>query len=316
MSVPVIFWPSPCPGLEERVGAGSGALLGWRVSDRCVVVAGALRSRDGACDGGSAALRSYCGGAPLSVVGSWRAGAGAGAGAPGGAGGKGGGGGGGGAAAGRSSPLPPAAAGAAAPLPELEVCAICYDEMPPPDAAPDPRAPTVVKLPGCRHRFHVACLDGWMHNHSRCPICRAIAYGGEDGAGGAGGAGGGGDGFVPPPAPPPAPHAFGGSADAGAQFLRRQLEIEFMLRALAVRYPRFVNDDVMRGWRGGGGAGGGVMHAPLAGAEAFRQRDPAVVAAAQAASEARMRATGGGGGGGFAFGGGSSRGGGGRGGSW
>ncbi|KAG0495902.1 hypothetical protein HPP92_000593 [Vanilla planifolia] len=30
-------------------------------------------------------------------------------------------------------------------------------------------------LPGCRHVFHVACIDMWLYSHSTCPVCRAEA---------------------------------------------------------------------------------------------------------------------------------------------
>ncbi|RZS18247.1 hypothetical protein BHM03_00050483 [Ensete ventricosum] len=29
-------------------------------------------------------------------------------------------------------------------------------------------------LPGCNHKFHVACIDMWFASHSTCPICRSI----------------------------------------------------------------------------------------------------------------------------------------------
>ncbi|XP_065039461.1 RING-H2 finger protein ATL2-like [Musa acuminata AAA Group] len=28
-------------------------------------------------------------------------------------------------------------------------------------------------LPGCNHKFHVACIDMWFASHSTCPICRS-----------------------------------------------------------------------------------------------------------------------------------------------
>ncbi|XP_040376336.1 E3 ubiquitin-protein ligase EL5-like [Oryza brachyantha] len=31
----------------------------------------------------------------------------------------------------------------------------------------------VRQLPACRHLFHVACIDMWLHSHSTCPLCRA-----------------------------------------------------------------------------------------------------------------------------------------------
>ncbi|KAL8229285.1 hypothetical protein R6Q57_014185 [Mikania cordata] len=29
-------------------------------------------------------------------------------------------------------------------------------------------------LPHCGHRFHVGCIDTWLHSHSSCPSCRQI----------------------------------------------------------------------------------------------------------------------------------------------
>ena len=44
-------------------------------------------------------------------------------------------------------------------------CPICYDELYDQDGA-------VTKTP-CGHRFHTACLGGWLkHSRSKCPICR------------------------------------------------------------------------------------------------------------------------------------------------
>ncbi|KAM3313383.1 hypothetical protein ACQJBY_032780 [Aegilops geniculata] len=32
-------------------------------------------------------------------------------------------------------------------------------------------------LPGCRHRFHVECIDRWFRTNSTCPLCRVAAFG-------------------------------------------------------------------------------------------------------------------------------------------
>ncbi|KAJ0249214.1 RING-H2 finger protein ATL2 [Hirschfeldia incana] len=29
-------------------------------------------------------------------------------------------------------------------------------------------------LPGCKHTFHVDCIDMWFHSHSTCPLCRSL----------------------------------------------------------------------------------------------------------------------------------------------
>ncbi|MQL67847.1 hypothetical protein Taro_000104 [Colocasia esculenta] len=31
----------------------------------------------------------------------------------------------------------------------------------------------VRRLPQCRHLFHAACIDMWLHSHANCPMCRA-----------------------------------------------------------------------------------------------------------------------------------------------
>ena len=43
-------------------------------------------------------------------------------------------------------------------------CAICQEDFD--DQSPD-------GFTKCGHRFHTACLGGWLkHNRSKCPICR------------------------------------------------------------------------------------------------------------------------------------------------
>ena len=27
-------------------------------------------------------------------------------------------------------------------------------------------------LPACKHAFHTACLDPWLHSKALCPVCR------------------------------------------------------------------------------------------------------------------------------------------------
>lgn len=44
-------------------------------------------------------------------------------------------------------------------------CAVCLSAMQDGDA--------VRALPGCRHAFHVACVDAWLCARASCPVCRA-----------------------------------------------------------------------------------------------------------------------------------------------
>uniref|UniRef100_A0A0D9Y7G3 RING-type domain-containing protein n=1 Tax=Oryza glumipatula TaxID=40148 RepID=A0A0D9Y7G3_9ORYZ len=44
-------------------------------------------------------------------------------------------------------------------------CAVCIAELRDGDEC---RA-----LPRCGHRFHAACVDGWLRLHTTCPLCRA-----------------------------------------------------------------------------------------------------------------------------------------------
>jgi hypothetical protein len=60
-------------------------------------------------------------------------------------------------------------------------CAVCLGAMQDGDA--------VRALPGCRHAFHVGCVDVWLCTHATCPVCRAR-----------------------PALPPPAPSTAGGKA--------------------------------------------------------------------------------------------------------
>jgi len=44
-------------------------------------------------------------------------------------------------------------------------CSVCLEEV---------RGGEMVRsLPGCRHVFHVGCIDPWLHSHATCPLCRS-----------------------------------------------------------------------------------------------------------------------------------------------
>ena len=43
-------------------------------------------------------------------------------------------------------------------------CTICLDKIYP--------SQTVTALP-CAHRFHSACVEGWLRNNNTCPLCRS-----------------------------------------------------------------------------------------------------------------------------------------------
>ncbi|KAL8136734.1 hypothetical protein V2J09_002735 [Rumex salicifolius] len=43
-------------------------------------------------------------------------------------------------------------------------CAVCLSDL---EEGEEAR-----RLPNCKHRFHVECIDRWLSNQSNCPICR------------------------------------------------------------------------------------------------------------------------------------------------
>ncbi|KAL0857421.1 hypothetical protein Bca101_062575 [Brassica carinata] len=45
-------------------------------------------------------------------------------------------------------------------------CAVCLSEFEEGEAGR--------VLPGCKHAFHVECIDMWFHSHSTCPLCRSL----------------------------------------------------------------------------------------------------------------------------------------------
>jgi len=48
---------------------------------------------------------------------------------------------------------------------EGATCSVCLEEV---------RGGEMVRsLPGCRHVFHVGCIDPWLQSHVTCPLCRS-----------------------------------------------------------------------------------------------------------------------------------------------
>ncbi|RLM77943.1 RING-H2 finger protein ATL44-like [Panicum miliaceum] len=44
-------------------------------------------------------------------------------------------------------------------------CSVCLEKV---------RGGEMVRsLPGCRHLFHVGCIDPWLHSQVTCPLCRS-----------------------------------------------------------------------------------------------------------------------------------------------
>ncbi|CAH8323512.1 unnamed protein product [Eruca vesicaria subsp. sativa] len=48
----------------------------------------------------------------------------------------------------------------------LSDCSVCISEF--------EEGELVRVLPGCKHTFHVECIDMWFHSHSTCPLCRSL----------------------------------------------------------------------------------------------------------------------------------------------
>ncbi|XP_072960061.1 RING-H2 finger protein ATL39-like [Typha angustifolia] len=46
----------------------------------------------------------------------------------------------------------------------VETCSVCLGEL--------EEGEVVRMLPGCKHFFHVQCIDEWLGAHSSCPVCR------------------------------------------------------------------------------------------------------------------------------------------------
>ncbi|CAN8315050.1 unnamed protein product [Cochlearia groenlandica] len=45
-------------------------------------------------------------------------------------------------------------------------CAICLDDL----------CEGTMKLPNCRHRFHMECIGEWLTDSNTCPLCRKIVF--------------------------------------------------------------------------------------------------------------------------------------------
>ncbi|CAN8315074.1 unnamed protein product [Cochlearia groenlandica] len=45
-------------------------------------------------------------------------------------------------------------------------CAICLDDL----------CEEMMKLPNCRHRFHMECIGEWLTDSNTCPLCRKIVF--------------------------------------------------------------------------------------------------------------------------------------------
>ena len=44
-----------------------------------------------------------------------------------------------------------------------EACSICFDNF--------EKYQKFKKLPNCPHEYHSKCIDKWLENEKRCPIC-------------------------------------------------------------------------------------------------------------------------------------------------
>lgn len=53
-----------------------------------------------------------------------------------------------------------------------EDCAICLERMTFSKSIGKP----VARLTTCHHRFHRKCINSWLKDHNKCPICRKPAY--------------------------------------------------------------------------------------------------------------------------------------------
>ncbi|KAG0453612.1 hypothetical protein HPP92_024916 [Vanilla planifolia] len=55
---------------------------------------------------------------------------------------------------------------------EFVECAVCLSEF--------SEGEKIRGLPLCGHRFHIDCIDMWLHSHSTCPLCRAAIEGAKE----------------------------------------------------------------------------------------------------------------------------------------